>query len=73
MENKRREFIKKTAVVASSLAIGSTAANAGAFGDNNNIPNGDKNTYSTKDDIMYKKTDNWNKFYKAATYNRFEV
>lgn len=73
MQKERREFIKKSAVAAGTLAVGSTVANAGAFGDSNNIPNGDKNTYSSKTDIMYEKTDHWNKFYKAATYNRIEV
>ena len=73
MQKERRDFIKKSAVAAGTLAVGSTVANAGAFGDNNDIPNGDKARYSSKSEIMYQKTDNWNKFYKAATYNRIEV
>lgn len=73
MENKRRDFLKKTAVGAGALAVGSSVSKARTYGDSNNIPDGDKATYSSKEDIMYTKTENWSKFYKAATYNRIEV
>ncbi len=69
MQTSRREFAKKTAIVAAvgSVAIASTnvlAASAKSVQDGSN--NGVVVGSSKKQEILYKKTATWEEYYKSA-------
>ncbi|CAM3536602.1 MULTISPECIES: twin-arginine translocation signal domain-containing protein [Arcobacter] len=68
--NERRNFIKRAGIAASVLA-GSVVATAATTeskdrGAGSNVGNGVVVGTSTKKEILYKKTANWNTFYDAA-------
>ena len=68
--NDRRNFIKRASIAASVLA-GSVVATAAtsenkARGAGSNVDNGVVVGTSTKREILYKKTPQWNTFYDAA-------
>lgn len=67
MQESRRDFAKKTAMVVGATAIGATvlAANtneASYEADSNGVVLGE----STKKEILYKKTKAWEDYYKQA-------
>lgn len=67
MQESRRDFAKKTALVVGATAIGATALAANATtasyeADSNGVVVGNSN----KKEILYKKTKAWDDFYKQA-------
>lgn len=65
MENKRRDFLKKGAVVAGAAAVSGTALMAGNKSyeaDSNGVVLGK----SPKKEITYTKTATWEEYYKNA-------
>lgn len=65
MNESRRGFVKKAAVVGVVTAVGAVAAGAaGAKGSNSS--NGVVIGKSKKTEITYKKTQAWEDFYKSA-------
>ena len=68
MQNNRRDFVKKTAMlVAGSAVMGATAALAKSEGEDvDSLSNGVVIGKSPKKEILYKKTKAWEDFYKQA-------
>ncbi|MDD4506139.1 MAG: twin-arginine translocation signal domain-containing protein [Sulfurospirillaceae bacterium] len=64
MNESRRGFVKKAAIVGAVTAVGVVAAQAGAKGSNSS--NGVVIGKSKKTEITYKKTQAWEDFYKSA-------
>jgi phosphodiesterase/alkaline phosphatase D-like protein len=66
MQNERRQFVKKSAmVVGASVAVGATTLAASGKGyetDSNGVVIGNSN----KKEILYKKTKAWEDYYKQA-------
>ncbi|AXX87709.1 MULTISPECIES: Tat pathway signal protein [Malaciobacter] len=66
MQNERRQFVKKSAmVVGASVAVGATtlaASGKGYEADSNGVVIGNSN----KKEILYKKTKAWEDYYKQA-------
>ncbi|PLY06246.1 MAG: Tat pathway signal protein [Arcobacter sp.] len=64
MENKRREFVKK------ALATSALVVTTGAIASNSKITESSSSGVvvgkSTKKEILYKETQNWDAFYKAS-------
>jgi len=66
MENKRRSFLKKAAVVGAAVtAVGSVAAVASSK-DGTYSSSGVVVGHSNKKEILYKKTKAWDDFYRTA-------
>ncbi len=68
MQDNRRNFVKKTAMlVAGSAVMGTTAVLAKSEGENvDSLSNGVVIGKSPKKEILYKKTKAWEDFYKQA-------
>lgn len=66
MENKRREFLKKAAVVGTIAAASSTMAMANTKHSKGTSDEGVVIGKSNKKEILYKKTQQWRDFYKSA-------
>lgn len=67
MESKRREFVKK-AFTTSALVVASSATSA-IYNKKSNSQSGSNGVVvgkSTKKEILYKETKNWDAFYKAS-------
>ena len=63
MEQSRREFAKKTAIVAAGTTVLAATGESSVQGDTNN---GVVKGSSRKKEILYKKTAAWEEFYKSA-------
>lgn len=68
MQKGRRDFAKKTAMIAAGAAVvGSTAVLAGTEVEGeNSLSNGVVVGSSNKKEITYKKTNTWSEYYKNA-------
>lgn len=67
MQQSRRDFAKKTAIVAAGAAVASgTAVMAASGGDVEPSSNGVVVGKSKKKEITYKKTETWAEYYKNA-------
>ena len=62
MEQARRGFLKKAAVVGAATAVGAVAATGKQTYSSNGVVVGK----SPKREILYKKTQNWERFYQSA-------
>ena len=67
MQNSRRDFAKKTALVVGATAVGTTAlaaanTNASYGADSNGVVVGK----SPKKEVLYKKSQAWEEYYKQA-------
>lgn len=62
MQEKRRSFLKKAAVVGTVAAVGAVAATASSTYSTNGVVVGK----STKKEITYKKTKAWDDYYRSA-------
>ncbi|WP_331774765.1 twin-arginine translocation signal domain-containing protein [Sulfurospirillum sp. 1612] len=65
MEEKRRSFLKKAAVVGAVSAVGTVAATA-ATKSSTYSSNGVVVGHSDKKEILYKKTEAWDEYYRTA-------
>lgn len=63
MQNKRREFLKKSAVAAATLGASGAIA-SGLKSDK--LPAKIKNQSGKKSEILYKRSPEWELFYKQA-------
>ncbi|MCP4970742.1 MAG: Tat pathway signal protein [Arcobacter sp.] len=66
MQESRRDFAKKTAMVVGATAVGATALAANATASYEADSNGVVIGNSPKKEITYKKTKAWEEFYKQA-------
>ncbi len=66
MQDSRRNFLKKSAVVAGAAAVGSTAMAMSNKTKSNTGSNGVIVGQSPKKEIIYKKTAVWEEYYKQA-------
>ena len=67
MQNSRRDFMKKGALTVSATAIGVTAYAANSENDSSEASSGGVVVgKSPKKEITYKKTKEWEEFYKSA-------
>jgi len=66
MQKSRRDFLKKSAVVAGTAAVGTTAMAMSGKSDDNAGSNGVVVGQSPKKEITYKKTAAWDEYYKQA-------
>ena len=69
MEQSRREFAKKTAIVAAGAAVAAGITVLAATGESSvqgDTNNGVVKGSSRKKEILYKKTAAWEEFYKSA-------
>ena len=66
MQNSRRSFLKKSAVVAGAAAVGSTAMAVSKTTESEAGSNGVVVGKSPKKEITYKKTAQWDEYYKQA-------
>lgn len=66
MANSRRNFLKKSAVVAGVAAVGTSAMATSQTSKGNTGSNGVVVGQSTKKEITYKKTSAWAEYYKNA-------
>jgi nitrous oxide reductase len=62
MQESRRGFLKKAAVVGTVAAVGAVAAGAGSTYSSNGVVVGK----STKKEITYKKTQAWEDYYNSS-------
>lgn len=62
MQENRRSFLKKAAVVGTVAAVGATASSANSTYSSNGVVVGKSN----KKEILYKKTKAWDDFYRSA-------
>lgn len=65
MEEKRRSFLKKAAVASALTAVGTVAATAATKKDTYSS-NGVVVGHSNKKEIIYKKTEAWDEYYRIA-------
>jgi len=65
MEEKRRSFLKKAALVGAVSVVGSVAA-AAATKSSTYSSNGVIADHSNKKEINYKKTEAWDEYYRTA-------
>lgn len=66
MQESRRDFAKKTALVVGATAVGATALAANATASYEADSNGVVVGKSSKKEILYKKSKAWDEFYKQA-------
>lgn len=67
MEESRRNFAKKTAIVVGATAVGATALAAANSSTSEEVAsNGVVVGSSTKKEILYKKSKAWDEYYKQA-------
>ena len=66
MQDSRRDFLKKSAVVAGAAAVGSTAMAMSKKSESDTGSNGVVVGQSPKKEIIYKKTAAWEEYYKQA-------
>jgi len=66
MQDSRRDFLKKSAVVAGVAAVGSTAMAMSKKSESDTGSNGVVVGQSPKKEIIYKKTAAWEEYYKQA-------
>jgi anaerobic selenocysteine-containing dehydrogenase len=66
MQNSRRDFLKKSAVVAGAAAVGTSAMAMSKKTESNTGSNGVVVGQSPKKEIIYKKTAAWEEYYKQA-------
>lgn len=66
MQDSRRNFLKKSAVVAGAAAVGSTAVAMSNKTKSNTESNGVIVGQSPKKEIIYRKTAAWEEYYKQA-------
>lgn len=64
MQENRREFLKKAAIVASGVAT--TQAMGASLSLKNDLADKVKNTSGKKEEILYKRTPAWDLFYKQS-------
>jgi len=62
MEQARRGFLKKAAVVGAATAVGAVAATGKQTYSSNGVVVGK----SPKREVLYKKTQNWETYYQSA-------
>ncbi|MCF6173960.1 MAG: Tat pathway signal protein [Campylobacteraceae bacterium] len=65
MEEKRRSFLKKAALTSAVTAVGAVAASA-ATKSSSYSSDGVVVGKSTKKEILYKKTQAWDEYYRTA-------
>lgn len=67
MQESRRNFAKKTAIVVGATAVGATAL---AAANSSSVKEADSNGvvigHSPKKEVLYKKSQAWEEFYKQA-------
>ena len=66
MQNGRRNFIKKAAIVTAGTVAGATVMAANGTSSIDDATNGVVVGKSNKKEILYKKTAQWEEFYKKA-------
>ncbi|QOG11810.1 twin-arginine translocation signal domain-containing protein [Arcobacter sp. FWKO B] len=67
MQNSRRDFVKKAAIVTGTAALGATVLTATTVkGSASQVSNGVVVGKSKKQEILYKKTAAWEEYYKQA-------
>jgi len=66
MQKSRRDFLKKSAVVAGTAAVGTSAMAMSKKTEGNTGSNGVVVGHSPKKEITYKKTAAWEEYYKQA-------
>jgi len=66
MQKSRRDFLKKSAIVAGTAAVGTSAMAMSKKSEDNAGSNGVVVGQSPKKEITYKKTAEWEVYYKQA-------
>ena len=66
MQNSRRNFLKKAAIVTAGTVAGATVMAASSTSSIDDAKNGVVVGKSNKKEILYKKTAEWDAFYKKA-------
>ena len=66
MQNSRRNFLKKAAIVTAGTVAGATVMTANGTSSSDDATNGVVVGKSNKKEILYKKTAQWDEFYKKA-------
>ncbi len=66
MKENRRSFIKKTLSASALVAVGSSVALASSNTKNNSSSSGVVVGKSSKKEVLYKETKEWEAFYKAS-------
>ncbi|WP_321315237.1 Tat pathway signal protein [Halarcobacter sp.] len=67
MQESRRDFAKKTAIVVGATAVGATALAAANSSESKEADsNGVVVGHSPKKEVLYKKSKAWEEFYKQA-------